>query len=67
VGEDDRTPNYPGLSEEDFDRLERVKTMADAALLDAWRKLSNARVVTASPWLAFLEAEIRERGLLPPN
>ena len=67
MADDDPEPGYSGLSEENFDRLATVKTMDDAALLAAWRALSNPRVTQASPWLAFLEAEIRERGLSPPS
>ena len=53
------------LAEDDLDRLARVKVMDDTALLNAYRALSNPRQVATSPWLSFLEAELRERGLLP--
>lgn len=65
--DDDDEPKFPVLAEDEFDRLARVKELDDAALLRAYRLLSNPRVIDSSPWLPFLEAEIRIRGLMPLN
>jgi hypothetical protein len=60
----DDGPKYGGLNEEDFDRLAQVKAMDDAALLNAYRALSNPKQIDSSSWLPFIEAELRHRGLL---
>ncbi len=63
-GSDDDDPKYGGLGEDDFDRLARVKAMDDTALLNAYRALSNPKQIDSSSWLPFIEAELRQRGLL---